>query len=302
MSLVEFVPIWETTLAHLRPRTRELNVGVAHNYLVPRFGSWRLDQIRPSDVRSMLNDELNEGRLSISAVRRHVMVLAQILDVAVIDGRLGRNAARGIRLPPEQSRPMRVLDPAEVSRLASAIDPFYRSLVLAAAYLGLRWGELTGLSVDHVDIDGCSVRVERQLQVINGEFAFTPLKTKASTRTVSVPLSLMDVFQGHMNTPQVIASELVFPSANGGPLRNASFRRIWLQAVHEADLNGLVFHELRHTAAALAIQQGSHPLAIKERMGHASITTTLDRYGALLPGLDRDLAAQLDAVFERPIG
>ena len=66
--------------------------------------------------------------------------------------------------------------------------------------------------------------------------------------------------------------------------------------VFEHPLAGLVFHELRHTAAALAIAQGAHPLVIKERLGHSSITVTLDRYGALFPNLDETLAGALDDV------
>jgi integrase len=66
--------------------------------------------------------------------------------------------------------------------------------------------------------------------------------------------------------------------------------------VDEHPLAGLVFHELRHTAAALAIAQGAHPLAIKERLGHSSITVTIDRYGGLFPSLDESLSDALDGV------
>ena len=62
-------------------------------------------------------------------------------------------------------------------------------------------------------------------------------------------------------------------------------------------LDGLVFHELRHTAVALAVRQGAHPLAIKERLGHASIQTTMDTYGGLFPGLDEAIAEGLDGTF-----
>lgn len=61
-------------------------------------------------------------------------------------------------------------------------------------------------------------------------------------------------------------------------------------------MEGLTFHELRHTAAALAIAQGAHPLTIKERLGHSSITVTMDRYGHLFPAQDEALAEALDVV------
>jgi len=83
------------------------------------------------------------------------------------------------------------------------------------------------------------------------------------------------------------------------PATKRCLPRVWLSIVENADLKGFVFHELRHTAAALAIAQRAHPMAIKERLGHASITTTLDRYGGLFLSLDRDIANGLDARVRR---
>ena len=87
-------------------------------------------------------------------------------------------------------------------------------------------------------------------------------------------------------------SGLAFPTLTGLPTRQSNFRKPWHRALTALEwtddhpLSGLVFHELRHTAAALAIAQGAHPLVIKERLGHSSITVTLDRYGGLFPSLD----------------
>jgi integrase len=101
-------------------------------------------------------------------------------------------------------------------------------------------------------------------------------------------------------------------------MRGPSFRRVWQRALeqlrwtierdeetgevnYEHRLAGLVFHELRHTAAALAVEQGAHPQAIKERLGHSSITVTLDRYGGLFPHLDAALAEALDGVLRESL-
>jgi len=302
ITLAEWVTVWEGTLAHLRPRTKELNVGVARNYLVPRFGAWPLDKITTASVQAMLTEELAEGRLSNSAIRRHVMVLAQVLDGAVRDGRLGVNVARNVKLPPEHSREMRFLKADEVMLLANTIEPFYRPMVLTAAYVGLRWGEITGLAVEKVNVPAGTMRIDRQLQEIGGQMTFTPPKTRSGIRTVSVPPTLMRILKSHFATKQVRESGLAFPSVQGKPLRNPSFRRVWLRAVRDAGFKGFVFHELRHTAAALAIAQGAHPMAIKERLGHASITTTLDRYGGLFPSLDRAIATGLDLTLVASLG
>src|SRR3954452_12406926 len=82
------------------------------------------------------------------------------------------------------------------------------------------------------------------------------------------------------------------------PMRRSNFRRrIWLPAVAQAGLDGLRFHDLRHTAVALGIAQGAHRKAIQERMGHSSIQVTLDRYGHLFPGLDEALTDGLEATY-----
>jgi integrase len=150
----------------------------------------------------MLTEEMaveGEARLSNSAIRRHVMVLSQILKTAVADGRLGRNVAAGIKLPPERAREMRFLTADEVLQIADAIEPFYCPMVLTAAYVGLRWGELTGLALNSVDPLRKTIRVERQLQDVNGTMAFGPPKTKSGVRTVSVPATLIEIL--HHTSP-----------------------------------------------------------------------------------------------------
>jgi integrase len=95
------------------------------------------------------------------------------------------------------------------------------------------------------------------------------------------------------------ADELVFTAPDGGPLRHSRFMaRVFRPAVAAAGLDtGLRFHDLRHTCAALLIAQGAHPRAIKERLGHSTITVTMDTYGHLLPSIDDELSAGLDAAF-----
>ncbi len=116
------------------------------------------------------------------------------------------------------------------------------------------------------------------------------------TRTVRLPRFLVDVL-----SPVVAGKgpeELVFASCSGGPLRHGQFYRAFRRAVAAAGLDPrLRFHDLRHSAAAMLIAQGAHPRAIMERLGHSSITVTMDVYGHLLPSLDEALADGLDATF-----
>ena len=95
----------------------------------------------------------------------------------------------------------------------------------------------------------------------------------------------------------------MFPTSLAEPMRRSSFaRRLCAPATKALGLDGLRFHDLRHTAVALAIQHGAHPKAIQERLGHSSIVVTLDRYGHLYEGLDTDLADALDAALRNSRG
>lgn len=115
---------------------------------------------------------------------------------------------------------------------------------------------------------------------------------------MTLPASLVPVLEEHVGQPVVVGSGLVFPSPDGGPLRRTNFRqRVWLRAVKRAGLAGFRFHDLRHTAAAFAIATGAHAKALQSRLGHSSVSVTLDRYGHLLPGLDEQIATGLDGAF-----
>ena len=96
----------------------------------------------------------------------------------------------------------------------------------------------------------------------------------------------------------------VFGAPGGGPLwRRSNFsRRIFGPAVGRAGLEPLRIHDLRHTAASLAIEARAHPKQIQALLGHSSITTTLDRYGHLLPGMDEALAEKMDGVGRAALG
>lgn len=299
LTFAAFVPTWRAWAeTALRPTTLALDVGVLERRLLPRFGPVPLGRITADDVRKLMADIHREGR-STSTVRRAALVLGSVLAWAVEDQRLAVNVAATVRLPPDESRDMRTLDHGEVVALVEAHPEHYRPLVWTAAYTGLRWGELAGLAADRVDVLRRTIRVERQLVEVDGTLSFGPPKTKAGTRAVTIPATVAEVLGPHLGTEAVETTGLVFPTPTGRPMRRSNYRKVWRKACTAAGfdggkLDGLVFHELRHTAASLAIATGAHPLTVKERLGHSSITVTMDRYGHLFPAQDQALAEALD--------
>ena len=222
-----------------------------------------------------------------------------MLNVAVATELLQRSPCDGVKAPSVPATEMRFLTAAEVSRLAEEITPAFCAMVYTAAYTGLRWGELTGLRRGRVDIATRTLYVVEQVVRVDGQWLRKAPKTKAGRRRVGLPAGLADLLADHLATYSAPGVDgLVFPNRAGNPIHPSSFNTAhWKPAKVLAGIDGLRFHDLRHTAVALAIAQGAHPKAIQARMGHSSVQVTLDRYGHLFPELDADIAAGLDKTF-----
>jgi len=143
---------WRQSLAHLRPGTLNNVDSFLHCHILPGFGTWQIGRIEPADIRTFVADLVEKG-LAPSTVAAVYRVLARILATAEIDGVIPGTPCRGIKLPRQTtSTEPCFLSPAEVRRLAEAIEDRYRVLVYTAAYTGMRWGELAGLGVQRLDL------------------------------------------------------------------------------------------------------------------------------------------------------
>jgi integrase len=200
----------------------------------------------------------------------------------------------------ERAAEMRVATVAQVAALAEAINPRFRALVLVAAYAGLRWGELVGLRAKRVDLLHQRITVAEQATEIDGQFTWGPPKTEAGRRTVTLPAVAAAALAEHLSTYSQPGSDgLVFTSTEGGLLRRSNFnnRRVWLPATRAVGLDGLRFHDLRHTSATLSIAAGASTRELMARMGHSSSAAAL-RYQHVMAGRDAAIAAALDELIE----
>ena len=124
----------------------------------------------------------------------------------------------------------------------------------------------------------------------------TAPKTSASHRQIALPRFVANVLAEHLATWPPGSDGFVFQAPMGGPVRRSNFRRrVWLPAVKASVGEPMRFHDLRHTHVVMLIAQGEHPKTILARLGHTSISTTLDTYGHLFEGLDEAAADRLDA-------
>ena len=280
---------WSAGLSHLKPSTVVRYRGIVRVHIVPTWGRWQLSAIGHSDVAAWVSS-LSEGGLKPGSVRQVHRVFSLILDVAVLDGRIGRNPAKRVKLPRQVRDEPRFLTPAELSRLVEACsdggDP-----VAVLCLTGLRFGELAALRVRRVDLTRRRLDVVETLGEINGKLVAGTPKTH-QRRSVPFPRLLVARFERACAGKS--PDEYVFTSPQGEALRLRNWRaRVFEPACATAGLRDLSPHDLRHTAASLAIAAGGNVKAVQTMLGHASAAMTLDVYAGLF---NDDLDAVADAL------
>lgn len=293
----EYAETWMAGQVQLAPTTAIKVRGHLENHLVPAFGHTPLAGIRAPEIRKW-QSELGESGRKPATVRAVTGTLSRVLKTATRDGVIGRNPCEDVDRPKDRTKPeMRFLTASEVMTLADTIDQRYRALIFVAAYGGLRWGEIAALKVEAIELPRGRVLIRESLADVNGDL-LTQLPKSGKARQVTLPRSVAEILGEHIG--HFSAGGYVFTSVEGLPLRRSNwYRRTYQPAVRASGLMPLRFHDLRHTAAALAIGSGAHPKAIQDRLGHSTIRLTLDLYGHLLPGLEEALADDLDRAFAK---
>jgi len=306
----------------LKPTTREGYEYIYKQHLAPAWASKRLDQITREAVKALLTKARTEkdGKtrkkpLAAGSLRNIRNLISGIFTQAVEDGHITVNPAQrlGKFLPKDRDRKahIRPLNRDKVKTvLATAAEmyPEYYPVFLCGFRTGMRIGENLGLAWEDVDFEGKSITVRRSWS----HYRFSTPKTHKS-RLVDMSDQLARTLLAHRtgllrrfrgNLPRVAVPagmaegetiELLFPYHTGKQIDASWFRRIpWRKVFEKADIPEIRIHDMRHTFASLLLQQGESLHYVKEQLGHASIQTTVDVYGHLAPGSNRNAVNKLD--------
>jgi integrase len=292
-TLEEWANAWlQSVRGTLKPKTVAGYESLLRSRIIPTFGKHPLSSILPSEVQAWVSTMDADG-LSASRIHEAWVVLSQILDAGVRDGRVARNSARGVKLPRLQRREAEYFEPSEIDRIVRAMPEPYDLLVRVLGTLGLRFGEAAALRRRNVDPLRRRLRIEESLAEVRGRISAGPTKSH-QTRSVAVPPSLAAALEDHL--AQRVAADpdhLVFTGPKGAPLRYSAFyHRLWRPTLRRLGLPAVGIHVTRHSAAAAMISAGATPKAVQAVMGHASAAFTLTVYGHLFD-------ADLDALAER---
>ena len=273
-------------------------------YILPNLGNIKLKDLRPDQIQWMYNRML-EQNVGIPTVLKVHGVLHSALAQAEKMGMISRNPVSATQPPKEPAREMAILNEIQVSQLLIALHGHRLEAVIHLAIVtGMRQMELLGLKWTDLDWIRKTIKVERQLDRPDGEgVQFSAPKTRYGKRSVALGRKSIDVLRSHYERQQGDRQrvgenwnvhDLIFPNRDGGPMDPRNLLRDFKIVLRNAGLPVIRFHDLRHTAASLMLNNGVAPIIVSRRLGHARASITLDIYGHLIPSMQSEAAEMID--------
>ncbi len=294
VTVEEWAGRWLAGQAHVKPTTLDRYEGIVRKHVLPTWGRVKLANVSHGEVQTWIT-ELS-AHLSAATVQKVHRVFSLILDMAVKDGRLARNVATGVNLPRLVKPEHLYLSHDQVEDLArecgfpsnpsrhatqdTRSNETYRLVVLFLAYTGVRFGEMAALRVERLDLRRHRAEIVESVTPVQGKgLAWGTPKTH-ERREVPIPEFLSDELR--VLVEGKAPDDLVFAGIRSGqPLRVSTFSGSFGVAAAAIGVPKLHPHQLRHTAASLAIAAGADVKVVQQMLGHASAAMTLDVYGHL---------------------
>jgi integrase len=304
LTVAEHLRDWVEGYAKTRcsPRTIEGYQSIIDRHLVPALGHLQLKDLQPPIIQRYYGQACS--RVSARTVHHHHRVLSQALKYAVRQNTLGRNPCEQVDPPSPRGKTMRTMTPGEVGHLLeiASQSPYY-PVIYTALNTGMRQAELLGLRWRDVDLELASISVHQVVYKRRGVWEFKEPKTAHSRRCIDMTPKLALYLRKHrahcealhlaLEKPLTL-DDLVFVTELGEPIVAPALSHAFHTLAIQAGLNGVRFHDCRHTFASLMLMRGVSPKVVSAMLGHASAAFTMDTYQHIMDGMQKGAVAQLD--------
>ena len=310
-TVAQFLEQWlESTRVNVAPRTHERYAEIVRRNIVPQIGAVILSKLKPAQISAAYAKALSEGRrdgaggLSPRTVLYMHRVLKQALKQGVQWELLHRNPADAVQPPKVEKRRMATYDMAQTAALLESLkgQRIYVP-VLLAVLCGLRRGEIAALKWRNIDFEKGSLAVVASVEQMNCSVRLKETKS-GRVRTVALPLTVRDELRAHRLTQaqhllklgvRLADDSFVCALEDGSPMQPTFITHEWVRAIKGTALPRYRFHDLRHAHGTHMLASGTHIKVASERLGHSKVGITLDLYSHVLPGMQEDAAAKIDA-------
>lgn len=302
-TLSEYGQRWLAANGHLKKTSDANRRHTWQKHVEPQWGATPIRDIRTGTIRNWIA-ELVANDTGVPTIENALSALRGALDIAVEDRQIATNPCGPVKAPRRGIADRAYLTHDQVHQLAATVRT-HPEVVRFLAYTGLRWGEMAALRVSDFDMLRRRVNVTRGVAEVKGALVWSTPKDH-ERRSVPFPAMLTEELAALMAGKS--RDDLVFTGAAGAVLRVSTWRpRIMARAVrdvqaHDPDFPTLSPHDLRHTAASLAISAGANVKAVQRMLGHAKASMTLDTYADLFPDDLEAVATALDAAARAALG
>jgi integrase len=340
-TIGEYLSYWlkEIVQPNLAPKTYQTYELFVRLHIDPYLGHKRLDKLQVKDIRQWLNKLASlcqcciqgkdaarpESRRRCCAIGKCcVEVLAPwsrkdardtlraALTCAVEEEIISRNPAAVIRLPAPRKHKRTVWTVDEARRFLESArrdeDTLYTAYVLILV-LGLRKGEVLGLTWDRVDLDGAALYIGEQLQRVKGKLVRRPVKTESSEAPLPLPELCVTALKLRYDRQSVdresaddawIETGLVFTSRHGTPIEPSNFDRSFNRRIAKAGVSQISRHSTRKTCGSLLAALDVHPRVAMQILRHSKIAITMEIYTEIPSAATREALRKLGQWLEEP--
>ena len=305
VTLSQWMSKWlaEYVVPNRRQMTKERYERAIKRHVLPELGQIQLAQLTPSHIQA-LEAKLSGDGMAPAGVQLIHNIISGALKYALKMELIWRNPAQAVT-PPKIERtevePPDIAGVRQVLELARVEEHPLFSCLYLIAYTGIRRGEALGLRWQDVDLEGGSISIFQTLsRSVDQGLIFQPPKTNSGRRVIDLDEGTVEVLRSHQGQQLLYRVKLdgsyqenglVFPGPLGEPLNPMAVTRTYQSFAKRLALAGAKVHDLRHFHASVMLQNGQTLLLVSKRLGHASVTTTGDIYGHLLPGWQKEAAS-----------
>jgi len=303
MLLKEYLQTWlEAKRNVVKHTTWSQYESTIRLHISPKLGENKLSDLTSDHIRSFYQQLLQQD-----VGKRTIEVTHAILHISLGDAEKQRfihsNPSRSVRAPKYEPPEMKTLAENEITTFLITIHGHpIEALYFMAITTGLRQSELLGLKWSDLDWEKCSLKVLRQLKRgSKRNDYFGSLKTKHSRRTIKLGQETMRKLESHYSKQQKYQgnssweeNDLIFATKYGTPIRQRNLFTQFKSLLQKAGLSDIRFHDLRHTAATIMLNNGIPILTVSRRLGHSKPSITLDVYGHLIPSMQASIADRID--------